>query len=174
MLKPESVQAPSFAALVQAFFAEHLQQQRAMSPRTVTAYRDAFVLFLDFAQAQLRKQPTAIRLDEITPALILAFLDHLAVLHHAGFFKTRDFVSDAEFFRRPIRVFADGETFSSESLIRFDGESSCFDPHMEELVFQIPFWSVMFSVNVYASATLWHAVIGSIHHVPFHRIAQAI
>ncbi len=77
MIKPESVQAPSFAALAQAFFAEHLQQQRAMSPRTVAAYRDAFVLFLDFAQARLRKQPTAIRLDEITPALILAFLDHL-------------------------------------------------------------------------------------------------
>ena len=77
MVKPDPVQTPSFAALVQAFFAEHLQQQRAMSPRTVAAYRDAFVLFLDFAQAQLRKQPTAIRLEEITPALILAFLDHL-------------------------------------------------------------------------------------------------
>jgi site-specific recombinase XerD len=77
MVKTESVQAPSFAALVQAFFAEHLQQQRAMSPRTVAAYRDAFVLFLDFAQARLHKQPTAIRLEEITPALILAFLDHL-------------------------------------------------------------------------------------------------
>ena len=48
-----------------------------MSPRTVAAYRDAFVLFLDFAQAQLRKQPTEIRLEEITPALILSFLDHL-------------------------------------------------------------------------------------------------
>jgi site-specific recombinase XerD len=68
---------PSFAALVQAFFAEHLQQQRAMSPRTVAAYRDAFVLFLDFAKSRLRKQPTAIRLREITPTLILAFLDHL-------------------------------------------------------------------------------------------------
>jgi site-specific recombinase XerD len=68
---------PSFAALVQAFFAEHLQQQRAMSPRTVAAYRDAFVLFLNFAKARLRKQPTAIRLHDITPALILAFLDHL-------------------------------------------------------------------------------------------------
>jgi site-specific recombinase XerD len=68
---------PSFAALTQAFFAEHLTQQRAMSPRTVAAYRDAFVLFLDFAQARLHKQPTAIRLDEITPALILGFLDHL-------------------------------------------------------------------------------------------------
>ena len=68
---------PSFAALVQAFFAEHLQQQRAMSPRTVAAYRDAFVLFLDFAKKRLNKQPTTIRLHDITPKLILAFLDHL-------------------------------------------------------------------------------------------------
>ena len=68
---------PSFAALVQSFFTEHLIQQRAMSPRTVATYRDAFVLFLDFAMGRLHKQPTAIRLEEITPALILAFLDHL-------------------------------------------------------------------------------------------------
>ena len=38
---------PSFAALVQSFFAEHLTQQRALSPQTVAAYRDAFVLFLE-------------------------------------------------------------------------------------------------------------------------------
>jgi integrase/recombinase XerD len=68
---------PSFAALVQAFFGEHLQQQRAMSPRTVAAYRDAFVLFLDFAKSRLHKQPTAIRLRDVTPTLILAFLDYL-------------------------------------------------------------------------------------------------
>jgi len=76
-MRKASPKPPSFAALVQAFFAEHLQQQRAMSPRTVAAYRDAFVLFLDFAKSRLRKQPTAMRLREITPALILAFLDHL-------------------------------------------------------------------------------------------------
>ena len=68
---------PSFAALVQSFFTEHLTQQRAMSPRTVATYRDAFVLFLDFATGQLHKQPTTMRLQDITPALILAFLDHL-------------------------------------------------------------------------------------------------
>lgn len=69
--------APSFAALVQSFFTDYLTQQRAMSPRTVATYRDAFVLFLDFATAQLRKQPTTMGLHDITPALILAFLDHL-------------------------------------------------------------------------------------------------
>jgi site-specific recombinase XerD len=76
MAKSDSIESPSFAALVQTFFAEHLQQ-RAMSRCTVAAYRDAFVLFLDFAQTRLRKQPTEIHLDEVTPALILAFLDHL-------------------------------------------------------------------------------------------------
>ena len=68
---------PSFAALAQSFFTEHLTQQRAMSPRTVATYRDGFVLFLGFATARLHKQPTAMKLEDITPALILAFLDHL-------------------------------------------------------------------------------------------------
>ena len=78
MSRPTTTEAPpSFAALAQAFFAEHLTQQRAMSPHTVATYRDAFVLFLDFAERQLHKPPTAIRLAQITPALILGFLDHL-------------------------------------------------------------------------------------------------
>ncbi|MCK6376640.1 MAG: site-specific integrase [Zoogloea sp.] len=78
MSKPTTPRSPpSFAALVQSFFTEHLTQQRAMSPRTVATYRDGFVLFLDFATANLHKQPTAMKLQDITPALILAFLDHL-------------------------------------------------------------------------------------------------
>ena len=68
---------PSFAALVHSFFSEHLTQQRAVSPCTVATYRDAFVLFLDFATGYLHRQPTAIRLEDLTPTLILAFLDHL-------------------------------------------------------------------------------------------------
>ena len=73
---------PSFAALVQSFFAEHLTQQRALSARTVAAYRDAFLLFLDFAQARLHKPPTAMQLADVTPTLILAFLDHLEGERH--------------------------------------------------------------------------------------------
>ena len=56
---------PSFAALVQSFFAEHLTQQRALSERTVAAYRDAFMLFLEFAQARLHKPPTSMLLTDI-------------------------------------------------------------------------------------------------------------
>jgi site-specific recombinase XerD len=79
---PAVVAPPSFAALVQAFFAEHLTQQRSLSPRTVAAYRDAFMLFLGFAQVHLGKSPTAIELTDITPDLILAFLDHLEQERH--------------------------------------------------------------------------------------------
>jgi len=74
--------APSFAALVQAFFAEHLTQHRALSSRTVAAYRDAFLLFLSFAQTYLGKSPQALTLNDITPASILAFLDHLEHRRH--------------------------------------------------------------------------------------------
>ena len=67
----------SFPALVQAFFVEYLTQQRALSPQTVAAYRDAFMLFLGFAEARLGRSSAQITLADITPDLIMAFLDHL-------------------------------------------------------------------------------------------------
>jgi site-specific recombinase XerD len=69
--------APSFASLVQRFFTEYLVMQRAVSPRTVASYRDAMLLFLPFVEQRIGKVPTAVRLADITPELILAFLDHL-------------------------------------------------------------------------------------------------
>lgn len=74
--------SPSFPALVQMFFAEYLTQQRAMSPHTVAAYRDTFVLFLEFSQTHLRRSPAAMKLTDITPELILAFLNHLEHKRH--------------------------------------------------------------------------------------------
>jgi site-specific recombinase XerD len=74
--------SPSFPALVQAFFTEYLTQQRALSPHTVATYRDAFMLFLDFAQTYLGRSPAAMNLTDITSDLILAFLDHLEHERH--------------------------------------------------------------------------------------------
>ena len=68
---------PSFPALVQAFFVEHLTQQRALSPQTVATYRDAFMLFLGFAEQRVGRSPALLTLADITPNLIIAFLDHL-------------------------------------------------------------------------------------------------
>lgn len=69
--------APSFPALVQQFFADYLLRQRAISPNTIASYRDAMLLFLDFAHARLGKAPSALRLVDISPDLLLAFLDDL-------------------------------------------------------------------------------------------------
>ena len=77
MRETPAPKAPSFAALVQQFFTEYLVAQRAVSPRTVACYRDALLLFLDFASRRLGKVPTAMQLADLQPNLILAFLDHL-------------------------------------------------------------------------------------------------
>ena len=74
--------SPSFAALVQTYFAEYLTQQRALSAQTIAAYRDAFVLFLGFAESRLHKSPTAMALADMTPELIMAFLDYLERQRH--------------------------------------------------------------------------------------------
>ncbi len=72
----------SFPTLVQAFFTDYLVEQRALSPQTVAGYRDAFTLFLTFAHRYLGKWPAAMNLSDITPALILAFLDYLERERH--------------------------------------------------------------------------------------------
>lgn len=74
--------APSFPALVQMFFTQYLVEQRALSPQTVAAYRDTFLLFLGFVQKHLGKPSTALLMADITPELILAFLDHLEHERH--------------------------------------------------------------------------------------------
>lgn len=73
----KAICAPSFPALVQQFFTDYLLTQRALSPNTVASYRDAMLLFLDFAHAHLGKAPSELRLVDIKPSVILAFLDDL-------------------------------------------------------------------------------------------------
>jgi hypothetical protein len=69
--------APSFATLLQRYFAEHLTRHRAASPQTIAAYGHTFRLLLLFAEKHIGKPPTAIALTDLTADLILAFLDHL-------------------------------------------------------------------------------------------------
>lgn len=82
MRKAIAPKPPSFASLVQQFFTEYLVAQRAVSPRTVACYRDALMLFLDFSSQRLKKAPTSLKLDDIQPELVLAFLDHLEHERH--------------------------------------------------------------------------------------------
>jgi site-specific recombinase XerD len=82
MRKAIAPRPPSFASLVQQFFSEYLVAQRAVSPRTVACYRDALMLFLDFSSQRLKKSATSLKLNDIQPDLILAFLDHLERKRH--------------------------------------------------------------------------------------------
>ena len=73
---------PSFPALIQTFFTEYITQQRALSPCTVAAYRDTFMLFLDFTTKHCGKSPVSMMLADITPEVIRSFLDHLEQERH--------------------------------------------------------------------------------------------
>ncbi|NRP75792.1 Tyrosine recombinase XerD [Ensifer psoraleae] len=68
---------PSFAALVQRFFVEHLGQHRAVSPQTIAAYRDTFRLLLAFTETSIGKTPSAVALTDLKATLLLDFLNHL-------------------------------------------------------------------------------------------------
>lgn len=65
------------APLLQQFFIDRLQRQRQASTCTISAYRDAFRLFLAFAETKLRKRPADLAIEDLQTDLILAFLDHL-------------------------------------------------------------------------------------------------
>jgi site-specific recombinase XerD len=70
---------PTFAPLLQTFFVERLMQQRAVSPQTISSYRDTFRLFLEFVQQHLGKAPSDVALNDIDAKLVLAFLSHLEI-----------------------------------------------------------------------------------------------
>jgi site-specific recombinase XerD len=74
---PKPPASPSFATLLQRFFVDHLQQHRAVSPLTISAYRDTFQLLLHFAEKHLGKTPPRVTLADLDAKFILVFLDHL-------------------------------------------------------------------------------------------------
>lgn len=69
---------PSFPSLLQRFFVEHLANQRAVSSRTVAAYRDTFRLLLYFAEATIGKAPARLTLADLDAQLMLSFLEATA------------------------------------------------------------------------------------------------
>ena len=69
--------SPTFASLVQEFFTDHMVQQRALSPCTVASYRDTFVLLLRFAETQLGKAPSSMKMTDMNAKFLANFLDHL-------------------------------------------------------------------------------------------------
>src|SRR5205807_4976242 len=69
--------ACNVATLIERYFTERLMRQRNVSAHTIASYRDTFRLLFMFAQAQLRKPPSALALDDLDAPLIGAFLTDL-------------------------------------------------------------------------------------------------
>lgn len=60
-----------------AFLRERLPRERRASLHTCDAYAYAFRLLLEFSSRRLRTQPSALCLEQLDAALVLAFLDEL-------------------------------------------------------------------------------------------------
>lgn len=71
-----------FPALLTAFFADRLMQQRQASPHTIASYRDSFRLLLQFAQHRLKKPPSSLAMEDLDTPFIGAFLNYLEKERH--------------------------------------------------------------------------------------------
>ena len=79
----------NIASLIERYFTERLMRQRDVSANTIASYRDTFRLLFTFAQARLRKPPSALSLNDLDAAFIGAFLTDLETTRGAGA-KTRN------------------------------------------------------------------------------------
>lgn len=66
------------------FFTDHLAGERAVSPRTVSSYRDAMKLLLTWFRDSERIPPEKLRLADIDRARVLRFLDWLETDRHCS------------------------------------------------------------------------------------------
>jgi len=63
--------------LLETFFCQRLQAQRAVSAHTLSSYRDTFRLLLRFIELKIGRAPSQQRLQDWTAARLLQFLDYL-------------------------------------------------------------------------------------------------
>src|SRR5260370_28647 len=59
------------------FLREHLPRERGASPHTVAAYAHSFTLLVRFAAERVKRRPSDLAVEDLDPALVLAFLDHV-------------------------------------------------------------------------------------------------
>lgn len=59
------------------FFEQYLPRIKGSSDQTIKTYRDVFSLFLPFAASRLSIKIPSLRVEHVSPEMLLAFLDHL-------------------------------------------------------------------------------------------------
>jgi integrase/recombinase XerD len=66
-----------FSVHITSFLTEYLPSQRNVSPNTIKAYRDAFVLFLRYCQQSHNLPPHRLTLAKVDVPLVIGFLEYL-------------------------------------------------------------------------------------------------
>jgi site-specific recombinase XerD len=64
-------------SLLRAFFHNWMGHQRNLSPQTVTSYRDAWKLFLQFVSRHVDRPVAKLKLEDLTEVEVLAFLQYI-------------------------------------------------------------------------------------------------
>ena len=76
--------SPQLGSLVVSFFEDYLPTQRGMSIHTLRSYRDAIVLWLQFASRDSGRRLESLRIADLTVERIERFLEHLQAERHNG------------------------------------------------------------------------------------------
>ena len=66
-----------FSKYISDFISRYLPNEKGASPNTISAYRDTFVLLLNFIQQEKRIKVEKLSLDKIKKETILEFLDYI-------------------------------------------------------------------------------------------------
>lgn len=67
----------NLATYIHSFFQDHLTLQRGLSRHTILSYRDTIKLLLTLTAAQKKKSVTDLTLADLTPNVVIYFLDHI-------------------------------------------------------------------------------------------------
>ena len=73
-----------FAHHLTTFLTDYLAGQRQVSPHTIQAYRDVFVLFLRFCRDRYGVEPERLHLAQIDADRIVSFLEYLCMERQAS------------------------------------------------------------------------------------------
>jgi len=73
-----------FARHIAGFLSRYLPGQRNVSKNTIASYRDAVKLFLVFCEADRKMRPDRIRISDINPELLTAYLGWLERVRRCG------------------------------------------------------------------------------------------
>ena len=78
------MKSTDFALHLKAYLAHYLPLQRNASIHTISGYRYAFVLLLRYCESHCGLSLQKLKIEDIDPALILAFLDHIVEECHSS------------------------------------------------------------------------------------------